>query len=206
MIPGTCKHRVTDGCQHCYNLHMIICHPQTCNAWETLSFWSLIVTLLQQEPPPLTIVMSHMTFQKLVPDGQNIAQWPKQDQEHIFNARENFPPFTCCQLLTQRKSIHSIELHLNFFSPFAGVVHFLFLACFTRSALTQTVSRWQFTIVGIILSTYNRMKIFTDLQSCRGHLVLLGFMISFCRLPESNILMRCCVSYAYALGKKFAEM
>ena len=115
MIPGTCKHRVTDGCQHCYNLHMIICHPQTCNAWETLSFWSLIVTLLQQEPPPLTIVMSHMTFQKLVPDGQNIAQWPKQDQEHIFNARENFPPFTCCQLLTQRKSIHSIELHLNFF-------------------------------------------------------------------------------------------
>ena len=75
-----------------------------------------MLTLLQQEPPSLTIAMSHMTFQKLAPDGQNIAQWPKQDPEHIFIARENFPPFTCCQLLTQRKCTHSIELHLHFLS------------------------------------------------------------------------------------------
>ena len=50
------------------------------------------------------------------------------------------------------------------------------------------------------------MKIFTDLQACLGHLVLLGFMISFYRLSESDILMRLCVSLAYALGKKFTEM
>ena len=114
MIPGTCKHRGTDGCQHSYNLH-IHDHFSFANVrWETWSVWSLILTLLQQEPPSLTIVMSHMTFQKLVPDGQNIAQWPKQDPEHIFIARENFPPFTCCQLLTQGKCTHSIELHLYF--------------------------------------------------------------------------------------------
>ena len=116
MIPGTCKHRGTDGCQHSYNLH-IHDHFSFANVrWETWSVWSLILTLLQQEPPSLTIVMSHMTFQKLAPDGQNIAQWPKQDPEHIFIARENFPPFTCCQLLTQRKCTHSIELHLHFLS------------------------------------------------------------------------------------------
>ena len=33
-------------------------------------------------------------------------------------------------------------------------------------------------------------------RTCLGHLVL----------SESDILMRCCVSLAYALGKKFTEM